>query len=285
MINHLQSTITLFDLDSKSSLSEYKPDLEKITDELVKYGLTKSESKVFMFLGKYGSKIAIEISRTLDLPRAVTYQNLNSLQNKGIVMTEFSHPTKFSVIPLKKAILTLVNQKMEKVTSLAQQEEKLVEMWNKIPLFITEKNESKSEKLQMLHGTRSIHNKIRDMLQTAKEDFRIFGSEKDISSLYHADILKKLDESRLDFKLLISPASRPPFFVQDIDQKKIKIMPNNSKGNQFFLVKDSDEVLIFLRNTNHPIHHSFAFWANSPSLIDSMKLLFDLSWQKSTVVH
>jgi len=156
---------------------------------------------------------------------------------------------------------------------------------NKIPFFLEEKNEPKSEKLQMHEGICSIHNKIRDMIQTSKEDFRIFGSEKDFSSLYHADFLKKLDESRLDLKLLISPASRLPFFVEDIDQKKIKIMANNSKGNQFFLVKDSDEVLVFLRNTNHPTHCVFAFWTNSRSLIDSMKSLFDLSWQKSTVVN
>jgi len=285
LIDHHEGPITLFDVDSKSSLSEYKPAIEKIQEALTKYGLTKNQSKILLFLGKYGSKTAREICNALDSAREATYHALNSLQDKGIVTIEFSRPTKFSAIPLEKAVESLVNQQYEKVASLAHQEEKLVEIWNKIPFFVEEKNESKSEKLQMLQGTGLIHNKISDMVQTAKEDFRIFGSEKDFSSLYHADFLKKLDESRLDLKLIISPASRTPFFVEDIDRKKIKIMPNNSKGNQFFLVKDSDEVLIFLRNTNHPAHSVFAFCTNSRSLIDLMKSLFDLYWQKPTAVY
>jgi len=285
LINQFEEQAALFDLDPKSSQYEYKQSLEKISIALTKYGLTTGQSKIFIFLGKYGSKTAREICKGLDFARTATYPNLSYLQNMGIIMAEFSHPTKFSAVPLEKAIVALVNQKFDRVKSLAHQKEKLVDMWNKIPFFLEEKNESKSEKLQMLEGTSFIHNKIIDMIQTAKEDFRIFGSVKDFSSLYHADFLKKLDESRLDLKLLISPASRLPFFVEDVEQKKIKIMANTSKENQFFLVKDSDEVLIFLRNINYPKRSVFAFWANSRSLVSLMKSLFDLSWHKSRVVN
>ncbi len=82
---------------------------EEIRDELQKFGLTPNQVKVFFYLGKFGSKTAIEISRSLQMPRTETYHLLTALQNKGMVLASFTHPTKFSGIPFDKAIIALVN--------------------------------------------------------------------------------------------------------------------------------------------------------------------------------
>jgi hypothetical protein len=58
-------------------------------------------------------------------------------------------------------------------------------------------------------------------------------------------------------------------------------MTNNNEDNQCFIVKDSDEVLVFLRNADRPSKDAFAFWTNTNSLINSMNKLFDYSWQNS----
>ena len=87
--------INLFDNESDTAMYKHKLTLEKIRDELINFGLTKSQAKVFIYLGKYGSKTASEIAKALQLPRTETYHLVNSLQNMGLAVAEMSHPTKY----------------------------------------------------------------------------------------------------------------------------------------------------------------------------------------------
>jgi len=72
-----QQEITLFDEDPDTKLYKYKITLEKIKNELMSFGLTQSQAKVFIYLGKYGSKPASEIAKALLLPRTETYHLVN----------------------------------------------------------------------------------------------------------------------------------------------------------------------------------------------------------------
>src|SRR5579862_7594643 len=68
-----------------SNLYEYKLKIERVREELTKFGLSSNQAKVYMYLGKYGPKSAPEVFRSLDLPRTETYYILNILQSRGIV--------------------------------------------------------------------------------------------------------------------------------------------------------------------------------------------------------
>ncbi|MFB5609706.1 MAG: TrmB family transcriptional regulator, partial [Nitrosarchaeum sp.] len=60
-----EKIITMFDNDSDTELYKHKITLEKIKNELINFGLTANQSKVFIYLGKYGAKTASEISKAL----------------------------------------------------------------------------------------------------------------------------------------------------------------------------------------------------------------------------
>jgi sugar-specific transcriptional regulator TrmB len=276
-----QTLTTVFDSEPDSNMHEFKIELEKICNELLKFGLTKNQAKVFIFLGKYGSKTSPEVCKALKLPRTETYSVLNDLLNLGIVSSEFHHPTKYSALPMDKAILTMVNAAQENVNKLAKKEIELAKLWNKIPSFDSTFNDSKLEKFQMLQGIPRIHNKLKDMIDESKNEIRIMCTEKDLSRFYYSDILEKLGNLAVDVKLIISPTQKIPRFVQTIDSSKIRLMPTNNGGNQCFIVKDSDEVLVFLRNADRPTKNAFAFWTDTNSLMNSMKKLFDFSWTNS----
>jgi sugar-specific transcriptional regulator TrmB len=276
-----QTATTIFDSEPDSRMHEYKIDLEKICDELLKFGLTKNQAKVFIFLGKYGSKTSPEVCKALKLPRTETYSVLNDLLNLGIISSEFHHPTKYSALQMDKAILTMVNAAQENVNKLAKKEIELAKLWNKIPSFDSTSNDAKLEKFQMLQGIPRIHNKLKEMIQDSKNEIRIMCTEKDLSRFYYSDILEKLGILPIDVKLIISPTQKIPRFVQAIDRSKIRLMPINNGDNQCFIVKDSDEVLVFLRNADRPTKNAFAFWTDTNSLMNSMKKLFDYSWINS----
>ena len=130
-----ESQINLFDNESDTAMYKHKLTLEKIRNELINFGLTKSQAKVFIYLGKYGSKTASEIAKALQLPRTETYHLVNSLQNMGLVVAELSHPTKYTAMDMKEAVITLVKQEQERIDVLADKEASLSEMWKEIPFF------------------------------------------------------------------------------------------------------------------------------------------------------
>ena len=279
-----ENQITLFDNDSDTELYKHKLTLERIKNELINFGLTSNQSKVFIYLGKYGSKTASEISKALQLPRTETYHLVNSLQNLGLVTAELAHPTKYSVMEMKQAIETLVKQEQQRINNLAGKEASLSELWKQIPFFVVETDESKSEKMQLLHGMGPITNKIKEMTDSSIESFKIYGSITDVLRFYHSDVFDWIEESSSDLQMVISPIGKTHEFISELDQKKIRTITSNS-DNKCFVINDAKEVLIFMRNATHPTRQTFAWWSDSETLVDMMTSLFDLSWERGETIY
>jgi sugar-specific transcriptional regulator TrmB len=279
-----QNQISLFDNETDTTMYKHKLTLEKIKNELINFGLTKSQAKVFIYLGKYGSKTASEIAKALQLPRTETYHLVNSLQNIGLVVAELAHPTKYTALGMKEAISTLVNQEQERIDNLANKEESLSEMWEEIPFFVVETDESKSEKMQLLHGTGPITNKIKEMINSSSEDFRIYGSVSDLLRMYHSDVFDWIEGAPTNLKLIVSPVNKKSEFLSQINSDKIRAIPSNAE-NKCFIVNDKKEVLIFMRNATHPSRQTFAWWSDSETLVDMMDSFFDLSWEKGETLY
>lgn len=273
-------SINIVNSTPDSKLYEYKLGIERITGDLVKFGLTKSQAKVFIYLGKYGSKTSPEVCKDLKLPRTETYHILNVLTNRGIVLTEFSHPTKFSAIKMEKAIKIMVKTEQAKISMLAEKEREITQLWEKIPSFFTPSTQNEFEKFQMLQGSPRIHSKMKNMISNTKGGCKLLCGAKDLSRFYYSNLLEDFS-SKLDSKLIISSEAIIPEFLSKMGKSKIRALPATMARNQCFLIKDDEELLIFLRNTNFPAKEIFAFWTDSKSLIESIKLLFNYSWKSS----
>ena len=203
----------------------------------------------------------------------------------GLVVAELVHPTKYTSLSMEKAIATLVKQEQEKVDSLATKEESLSQMWKQIPFFAVDTDESKSEKMQLLHGTGPITNKIKEMINTNTEDFRIYGSISDFHRMYHADVFDMTQDMAGNIKMIISPSlAKTPEFLQDLESDKIKVVPSNT-DSICVIINDKKEALIFMRNTTHPTRQLFAWWSDSDTLIDMMVAFFELSWEKGESLY
>ncbi|MFY9300820.1 MAG: helix-turn-helix domain-containing protein [Candidatus Nitrosotenuis sp.] len=274
--------LSMFDTDPGTQMFEYKISVEQIQDELAKYGLTDNQSKVFIYLGKYGSKTAPEVCKALKLPRTETYHLLSSLQSKGIVFATFQHPIQFTALPIDKAILVLVNSEKERIKSLERNEKQLTEMWGSIPNFDTAKTDDEF-KFQILHGTNQIFSKITEMTDTHSKKFMILGSEKDFLKLYHGDFLEPFVESKKEFYMLSTCTEKTLYIFDELDRKNIRLL-DNAKEHPCFILKDSSELLFFTKNigdSTAPV----ALWTNSPAMITSMELLFESLWANSKKMH
>lgn len=278
-----ETQITIFDKDVDSTLSGHRLTLDKLREDLSKFGLTANQAKVYIFLGKYGSKTAPDVCKALKLPRTETYHLLTTLQNKGIVAATFQHPIKFSALPLEKAVWVLVNAEKERVNSLQQQEKSITELWNTIPEFTTTP-ESKENKFQMLQGNNQVNGKIREMVNTAESEFLALGSEKDYLKFYHSDFFEPLSKSDVDYKILATASDRATYIFDEVDRNKVRTVPSDLKDNLCFLLKDGGELLFFIKNASQTSDVT-AIWTDSESMIYSMKILFDSIWSKSKNIH
>ena len=118
-------------------------------------------------------------------------------------------------------------------------------MWDAVPYFAVETDESKTEKMQILHGSGPISNKIKDMVISSKESIKVFGSMADVLRMYYSDVFDFIKESTSELEIIISPTSQLPEFLSDLEQNKVRMCDLNS-ANKCFIVKDSKEVLIFM---------------------------------------
>lgn len=272
---------TIFENDPDSRTYEHKQSIDQLQDQFSKFGLTANQCKVYIFLGKYGSKTAPEVCRALKLPRTETYHLLTTLQNKGIASATFQHPIKFSALPLSKAIKSMVNTEKERIKKLEKQEEELTKLWNTIPNYHNEPDVPKEDKFQMLQGENQIYGKINDMIINTKKEFQLIGNEKDFLKFYHANFLEPLDKSDLELKILTNSSTRTLYVFDEIDRTNVKKIPANTNGDICFVIKDNEEVLFFMKNSESGKENITAMWTNSNAMIYSKKLLFDLLWSKS----
>lgn len=259
----------------------YKEQIEKIKSELTKFNLSPTQIRIFIFLGKYGSKTASEIFNKLRIPRTETYHILNQLQNRGIVTSELSSPVVYSAIPFDKALFMLINAEKERVTALAKKEEDLTTLWETIPTISNTSLETKKEQLQMLKGIIHINSKIRHMIEGTENDFEVFCTVKDLANFYHHDITKLLSKSHKNVRYLISNTNKVPQFFKDDDKNKVKIINHTKARNQCFVVRDNEEILIFIKNANSHPRDMVAAWTNSKLFVDAMQMLFECCWEKA----
>ena len=276
-----ESQITIFDADPESQHHDYKISVDELQKSLSKFNLTSNQSKVYIFLGKYGSKTAPEVCKSLKIARTETYHLLSTLQSKGIVSATFEHPIKFSAIPLNKAMKTLVNSEKERIKTLEKQEKEVSKLWESIPEFVQNSIEPSENKFQMLQGTNPINSKISDMLLNSENEILVLGSEKDYFKLYHADFLSVISEQKSKVRLLTGCGEKTEYVFEGIKKQTIRTLNDSIDEKLFFMIKDDSEIIFFTKNNAESSNEIMAMWTDSSPMIYAMKILFDFIWSSS----
>ena len=277
MKSNVQSTIN--EQKTRLSLDDVKKSLGEIQNTLEKFGLSANQSKVYLFLGKNGTKTATEVYQALKLPRTETYQILSSLQSIGIVSAIIGHPVKFTAIEISDAISSIIDSEKQKIKKLEKQKVELIELWQTVPIGNNEK--VIEEKFQILQGENRINSKINEMINDTQNEVCVIGNEKDFVNFYHTDILENI--SKIDnFKILTASTEKTKYMYENIKKENIRKVPESIKGNLCFIIKNN-EVLFYMKNKSQK--EVIAMWTNSNSLSYAMKLLFESLWASSKNIH
>jgi sugar-specific transcriptional regulator TrmB len=256
----------------------------KVQAELVKFGLTQNEAKLYIYLAKYGHKRAVEIAKSIHIPRTETYRLLSNLQNKGLVTATFQHPIKFNAIPFDKALKILIDTERERLKSFERNEKNLLSLWGSIPDFKIKDDNADQEKFQILEGQVQVYSRAKNMRAKARQEILVLGYEKDYMRLYHYDFmdrLNRLEENGVAVKLLATFSANSVDIFRETDPKTIKHIPNSMNAPPCFVTIDRSELLFFIKNTGTGNKGILAMWTDCKPFIEAMRILFSELWKNS----
>jgi len=260
-------------------LPEGETPYDSLLTSLLEFGLTQNQARVYLFLSKNTSKSAPEISKCLKIPRTETYHLLNGLQSKGITIAAFGKPTKFQAVPFDKSINILVSNERTRLDELEKQSLYMISQWNMIPDTETDDALIKENRFQIVQGKVSIVGKLNQLINSAKKDVLLLGSEKDFMKFYHTDFIDSLKDANSNLKILMSTNNSSPFIVNELPANCVKRFEDSLGENLWFLIKDCEEIFFFIKNSENS--EMIAVWTDSKTMLNSMKLLFNMIWKKA----
>lgn len=267
---------------------EVNPTAYKVQNELVEFGLTPNEAKVYIYLAKNGYKRAVEIAKAIHVPRTETYHLLSSLQNKGLVAATFQHPIKFSAVSFDKAIKILINIEKEQLRNFERKEKNLLALWSSIPDFNMYDHASEQEKFQILEGQVNVYSKTKDMRTRARQEVLVLGYEKDYMRLYHYDFMDTLDvlsDAGITVKLLATFSENSLHIFDGLKPETIRKIPENVNTPLCFVMIDRSELLFFINNNGGNNKSTLALWTDCKPFIEAMHILFSELWKNSSALE
>ena len=250
---------------------------------LVNYDLTPNQSKVYLFLSKIGVRTASEVSKALKIPRTETYHLLSTLQQKGIIFSIFGKPTKFNAVGIEESLSILVNNEKNRISELEAGKVSLIKLWQIIPKYGSDDNESQDNKFQSLQGRNSILVKLEQMIKESKENILVLGTETDFKKFYFTEFSELLNKTKSDLKILLDHTGDVPPIFENIPPKKIKKIDDKNREDFCFIIKDNSEVIFFI--SNNQVKDMLAVWTDSKTFVTTLRSLFSLMWRKSHFIN
>jgi sugar-specific transcriptional regulator TrmB len=146
---------------------------EEETNLLMRIGLTKNQTNVYLALLKLDEANAIQLARNTSLPSAVLYRTITELQKKGLIEQILSKPFRFKATTLNVGLQMLLDEK-------AQDYEELTKM-AKI-LLLSRKScrieppEKSNHNLRIIEGKKRIFQVMKDQHSAVQREVGILST-------------------------------------------------------------------------------------------------------------
>jgi sugar-specific transcriptional regulator TrmB len=99
---------------------------EQVIKILSGLGLTRLDSKIYIYLVKKGPAKVTDISRGLKVQKQQLYLSLKKLGTKGIIKSTFEQPTQFSAVNLTEAFEIFMKLKLTEAQSLEEDKNEIL---------------------------------------------------------------------------------------------------------------------------------------------------------------
>ena len=270
---------------------------EKVLQTLSDLGLTRLDTKVYIYLAKKGPQKGREISKALKVQKQQLYRSLKNLQKKAIVSATLERPARFSAVPFEKVLDLFIRAKLEEAHNIQIEKNKLLSSWQNIQAG--EKPDT-SARFMVIEGRNIIYSRIKQMINEAKDQLSLIST---VTGLARADRFGLLDSdfkhpkpSNVQFRLLTHITKENVNLMQAILKETPKTemrfeIRNPNLGLGLFpqmVIRDEEEVMFFINpkvDGALPEQDNLCLWTNCKSMIHSFLAMYEELWRNSTDIE
>ena len=270
---------------------------EKVLKTLGDLGLTRLDSKIYVYLAKRGPQKGKDISKALKIQKYQLYRSLKKLQSKAIVSATLEHPARFSAVSFEKVLDLFIRAKLEEAQSIQHEKSELLSSWQDIQV---EAAPEVSARFMVIEGRNIIYSRIKQMINETKTQLSMIST---ISDLARADQFGLLDadfkhpkRSKVKLRFLTHLSEQNLRTLKALLKETYKTglcfeIRNPNLGLRLFprmVIKDEEEVMFFItREGEIPLSEQdkTCLWTNCNSLVASFLAMFEELWGNSTDIE
>ena len=265
---------------------------EALKNILKDFGLTDTESEIYLFLARHRASKGTEIAKQTRKDKAQVYHILKNLQAKGLVEATLEVPVHFTPVPFENVVESAIQEKKDEAAKIENTKQELLNYW---------KNTSRtsldlpSEKFAVIQGRQKIYSKIAQMVAQTKSQ---------LSTITAATSLLRADQFNVYDAAYKNPlkSTKQFRFLTEVSKENLKAVKTvlakiSRKGFHFrgrdpdlrsthfpqMVIKDTDETLFFIEsNTPSPEpHEQMCLWTNCRDLVQAFNGVFENLWLNS----
>jgi sugar-specific transcriptional regulator TrmB len=262
---------------------------------LKEIGISEIESRVYLHLLKKSPAKASQISQALRISRVQLYRILKNLQRKGLVESSLEYPALFTAVPFKRLIDFLINAKKEEARNLEASKKDIV---SQLDVYQPDSCELGSNKFMVLEGRGLIYSKITQMIQETKKTLFVVTSGTGVIEAYRSGLLEygfnhpRRKEVHFRFLTSFSTIANNIEFTREMLKRaetnslclESRIITFGAELFPRFLIRDEDEVVVFLRPTksnDSTDKNDAGLWTNNQVLVHAFMAFFEAMWRNS----
>lgn len=263
--------------------------LDGIARDLIDFGLTLNQARVYVALLKLGVAPVVGISKLSSVRREEVYRALGELEKRGFVERIIGKPSKFKASPLEQMLPEVLEQSRQKFElSLSKLQTKEKNLMKKAKTLRTEEVLEEKQRIGFVSVTNGNHalQKIVDMIGRVKEQLLMALSIYDLKYGYltRNDALGHIVQSGAAVKILTEIKEKDALSLKILDEimklkGEVEIRHMNNLPSQITIIDNKEAIVgsfVFPPTDRH-----VSLWTDNPSFVKTVTHFFYDSWSVS----
>ena len=286
MVKNISAKRPLVPYASGPLLGKNSPDKDKALTELLEWGFTEQEARIYLFLLKTGPQKAREICQVMNVNKVQVYRHLRNLQSRAIVESSIETPAYFSANSIERVADSIVESKRADVMMLENSRQNLLNTlkaikYPEIPLM--------TESFDVVEDSKRIYSKAKECIKNAKRELETFTEDWSNAPDVKENIrLTKINANRgVKHRILSKVSEENKQYLRALfrglsNTKNVEFRCADLDLNMFpsFVLRDKEELILIVSKDPRG-HKRKAMLTNNKELVNAFGILFDSVWKES----
>ena len=276
-------------MQSRKSGSSFQVFLEQTSRDLVDFGLTKTQAKIYVTLVSLGVASASEVAALSKIRREEVYRIIPELEKRGIISRKLQTPRKFAVANPETAIEILTKTKLEAMRDeIDKVERKRTEIVSKLKAIELPVKQNAAS-IEVISQRNQAHARLTEIAQNARKYLDIAAKLENLILVYSNRPKNVTDRIIKKVKMRIITESHG---YEGLAKELVTESEANGNSVELRFVERLPFSLIIADDTEamwgegQPTTEDFpVFWANDPTQIAILKMSFENLWNESANKH